>query len=53
MLEDYYLHTFFDDPKAVAETVEDDDFNADAVADRLRDRTPAPVELPDDFEDVK
>lgn len=53
MLEDFYLHTYFDDPKAVEATVEDDDFNVDAVADRLRERTPAPLELPDDFEDVK
>jgi len=43
MLEDYWLHTYFDDPKAVTETVEDDDFDANAVAEMLNGK-------PDDFE---
>lgn len=42
MLEDYWLHTYFDDPKAVTETVEDDDFDPDKVAEMLRNK--------DDFE---
>ena len=53
MLEDLWLHTYYEDPKAVTETVEDDDFDADAVADRLRARqqdTEPP--LPTDFEDL-
>ena len=47
MLEDLWLHTYFEDPKAVTDTVEDDDFNPDAVAEALRNRQ-AP--LPDDLE---
>lgn len=43
MLEDYWLHTYFDDPKAVTETVEDDDFDASSVAEMLNGK-------PDDFE---
>lgn len=43
MLEDYWLHTYFDDPKAVTETVEDDDFDANSVAEMLNGK-------PDDFE---
>lgn len=42
MLEDYWLHTFFDDPKAVTDTVEDDDFDPSKVAELLN--------KPDDFE---
>lgn len=42
MLEDYWLHTYFDDPKAVTDTVEDDDFDPDKVAEQLN--------KPDDFE---
>lgn len=36
MLEDYWLHTYYEDPKAVTETVEDDDFDPDKVAELLR-----------------
>lgn len=46
MLEDFYLHTYFDDPKAVTETVEDDDFDPNKVAELLN----GPQPLPDDFE---
>ena len=32
MMADYYAHTYFVDPKAVEDTVEDEDFNPDDVA---------------------
>ena len=53
MLEDLWLHTYYEDPKAVTETVEDDDFDADLVAERLRARQQqdAPL-MPNDFEDL-
>lgn len=47
MLEDLWMHTFFDDPKAVKDTVEDDEFNEEDVAEILRRNTP---QLPTDFE---
>lgn len=47
MLEDLWLHTYYEDPKAVTDTVEDDDFDQDSVAEKLRNRQ-AP--LHDDFE---
>lgn len=47
MLEDLWLHTYYEDPKAVTDTVEDDDFDVDAVADALRNRQ---AQLPDDLE---
>ena len=53
MLEDYWLHTYYEDPKAVTETVEDDDFDQDAVADLLRARQQQnEPPLPTDFEDL-
>lgn len=53
MLEDLWLHTYYEDPKAVTETVEDDDFDLDAVADRLRARQQnAEPPMPTDFEDL-
>ena len=36
MVEDYWMHTYFDDPKAVTETFEDDDFNENDVAEMLK-----------------
>lgn len=42
MVEDYWLHTYFEDPKAVTDTVEDDDFDMDNVAAMLNN--------PNDFE---
>lgn len=45
MLEEFWAHQFFDNPKA-KETVEDEDFN-------LKDELMALGDLPDDFEDVK
>lgn len=45
MLADYYAHLFFDDPKA-AETVEDENFDQDAVAREIGFAG-------DDWEDVK
>lgn len=50
MLEDLWLHTFFEDPKAVTETVEDDDFNPDDVAEELRKLKAQQPPLPNDFE---
>lgn len=50
MLEDLWLHTFYEDPKAVTETVEDDDFNEDDVAEMLRANSGP---MPTDFEDLK
>lgn len=34
MLTDYWAHTFVDDPQAM-QTIEDDDFDIDSVADEL------------------
>jgi len=48
MLEDMWLHTYYEDPKAVTETVEDDDFDQDAVADELRRMQQKA--MPNDFE---
>lgn len=45
MLEEFWAHHYFDNPKA-AETVEDEDFN---LADQLRELG----DDPDDWEDVK
>lgn len=45
MLEEYWLHTYYEDPKAVTETIEDDDFDPDKVAEMLRQGA-------DDFEDL-
>jgi len=53
MLEDYWLHAYYDDPKAVTETVEDDEFDESMVAEMLQDyrRPPDAADaLPDDFE---
>lgn len=58
MLEDFWMHTYFDDPKAVTETVEDDDFDPAQVAELLKQRepqaaaagAPATPAMPDDFE---
>jgi hypothetical protein len=50
MLEDLWLHTFYEDPKAVTDTVEDDDFNEDDVAEMMRKPTGP---MPTDFEDLK
>lgn len=44
MLEDFWAHHFFDNPKA-EEAVEDEDFNLAEELAKLGD-------LPDDFEDV-
>ncbi len=49
MLEDLWMHTYYEDPKAVTETVEDDDFDPNAVAAMLG-KTPGP--MPDDFEEM-
>jgi len=35
-MEDYWLHHYHEDPKAVTETVEDDDFDPDQVAELLK-----------------
>jgi len=45
MVEDYWLHAYFDDPKAVTNTVEDDEFDPDNVAEELASfrRDPARV----------
>lgn len=32
MFADFWAHTYFDDPKAIENTVEDEDFDADDVA---------------------
>ena len=45
MLEDFWAHHYFDNPKA-KETVEDEEFSLEAELEQLGD-------LPDDFEDVK
>ena len=46
------MHTYFDDPKAATETVEDDDFDESKVAELLKAAKPsgAAGPLPDDFE---
>lgn len=44
MLEEFWAHHFFENPKA-EEVVEDEDFNLDEELAKLE-------ELPDDFEDV-
>ena len=44
MLEDYWMHTFYDDPKAANE-VEDEDFDPNTVAEQI-----GAVPLPNDFE---
>lgn len=46
MYADYWAHTYFDDPKA-AEEVIDEDFDPDDVARQIG----APT-LPDDFEEL-
>jgi hypothetical protein len=48
MLTDLWAHKFADDPKALEEVV-DDDFDVDAVAEKLG----YAEQLPDDFEDLK
>lgn len=45
MMADYFAHTFFDDPKA-AEEVVDEDFDPDDVARLIG------AELPDDMEEL-
>ncbi len=51
MLEDLWLHTYFEDPKAVTDTVEDDEFNPDEVAETLRRmKEQRQQDLPNDFE---
>lgn len=54
MLEDYWLHTFFDDPKAVTNTIEDDSFDPDNIAEELArlNRLREGVPNPNDFEDL-
>lgn len=46
MMADYFAHTFFDDPKAANEVV-DDDFDPDDVARQI-----GAADLPDDFEEL-
>jgi uncharacterized membrane protein len=46
-MTDYFAHTFYDDPKAADEVV-DDDFDPDDVARQI-----GAVQLPDDFEELK
>ena len=43
MLEDYWMHTFYDDPKA-ADEIEDEDFDPEKVAELINQP------LPNDFE---
>lgn len=45
MFADYYAHLYYDDPKAATESVEDDDFDPDAVADMIKN--------PGDWETLK
>jgi len=55
MLEDFWLHTYAEDPKAVTETVEDDDFDPEAVAAELaahKRQTTGELPPDDDFEDL-
>ena len=53
MLEDLWMHTYYDDPEAVTKTVEDDDFDEESVAERLlaRKQKQEPP-LPNDFEEL-
>lgn len=49
-MEDYWLHTYFDDPKAVTETIEDDDFDPAKVEQELAELEQ--LRNNDDFEDL-
>lgn len=56
MATDLWMHRFAEDPKAVENTIEDEDFDPDNVAAEIGYREPAgapDAELPDDFEDLK